>query len=258
MNCNKKLYFFSLLFLFIYVFSTIVFAENLTADEIIDLVKDRQVEYLNSKTHADMIIIDKNGKSEEREIIMYQKEEDDKISILMRFLSPKNVEGVTLLSSDNGDKIYLYMPAYQKPRRIAGASKKENFMGTDFSYEDLGMDYQSEDYQKSVFQETDTQYLIEVIPIGEDFNYSKFLLYIDKDIYNMQKVEFYNLEGNLNKMLEIKKIEIDDNNKITPMEIEITNTLDNHKTILNIKEIEYDMKLASDFFSIRTMQKPKL
>ena len=74
----------------------------------------------------------------------------------------------------------------------------------------------------------------------------------------MQKVEFYNLEGNLNKMLEIKKIEIDDNNKITPMEIEITNTLDNHKTILNIKEIEYDMKLASDFFSIRTMQKPKL
>ena len=131
-------------------------------------------------------------------------------------------------------------------------------MGTDFSYEDLGMDYQSEDYQKSVFQETDTQYLIEVIPIGEDFNYSKFLLYIDKDIYNMQKVEFYNLEGNLNKMLEIKKIEIDDNNKITPMEIEITNTLDNHKTILNIKEIEYDMKLASDFFSIRTMQKPKL
>ena len=125
MNCNKKLYFFSLLFLFIYVFSTIVFAENLTADEIIDLVKDRQVEYLNSKTHAEMIIIDKNGKSEEREIIMYQKEEDDKISILMRFLSPKNVEGVTLLSSDNGDKIYLYMPAYQNLEELPELLKKK-------------------------------------------------------------------------------------------------------------------------------------
>ncbi|HKK83692.1 MAG TPA: outer membrane lipoprotein-sorting protein, partial [Atribacterota bacterium] len=100
-------------------------AEQLTADEIIDKVRENQMDYENSKTRAEMILIDEDGKQETREIIMFEKEEEgDKITMLMRFLSPKSVEGVTLLSIENGDKIYLYMPAYQKPRRIAGSSKQ--------------------------------------------------------------------------------------------------------------------------------------
>lgn len=131
-------------------------------------------------------------------------------------------------------------------------------MGTDFSYEDLGMDYQSDDYLKELKSETDTQFLIEVIPADEDISYSKFMLSISKERFYLEKVEFYSLEGVLDKTLEIKEIKIDDNNKITPIKIEITNILDNHRTILNIKEIDYDLELAGDFFSIRTMQKPKL
>lgn len=258
MNNGRKLAVLLLLSILILFSIGPVCAAQLTVDEIIDKVKENQVEYKNSKTVAEMVIIDKNNKSENREIIMYQKEDDDKISILMRFLAPKNVEGVTLLSLDNGDKIHLFMPAYQKPKRISGTAKKDNFMGTDFSYEDLGMDYQSEDYQKKLIEETDAQYLIEVIPTGEDINYSKFILSIDKDIFYMKKVEFYGLDGIHNKTLEIKEVKTDENNKITPIDIEITNILDNHKTILNIKEIEYDLELAGDFFSIRTIQKPKL
>jgi len=103
-----------------------------------------------------MVLIDQDGKEEIREILMFKKDEgDDKITMLMRFLSPKSVEGVTLLSIENGDKIYLYLPAYQKPRRIAGSSKQENFMGTDFSYEDLSMDYQNDDYQRELLKETE-------------------------------------------------------------------------------------------------------
>jgi len=33
------------------------------------------------------------------------------------------------------------MPAYNKPRRIAGSSKSDEFMGTGLSYEDMSMDY---------------------------------------------------------------------------------------------------------------------
>jgi hypothetical protein len=58
-------------------------------------------------------------------------------SSLVRFLSPKSVKGVTLLIINDGEKIYLYMPAYNKPRRIAGSSKGDKFMGTDLSYEDM-------------------------------------------------------------------------------------------------------------------------
>lgn len=233
-------------------------ATQLTVDEIIDKVKENQVEYTNSKVQAEMILIDKNNKIEEREMILFVKEENNLISILIRFLSPKSVERVTLLSTDNGERIYLYMPAYQKARRIAGSSKQENFMGTDFSYEDLSIDYQSEDYQKELLEETETQFLIEVIPTEEDFSYRKFVLYINKEQFYVEKVEFYNLDEQLTKTLEIKEIKFDEMDKIIPMNIALTNIIDNHQTIINIKEIEYDLELPSDFFTIRTMQKPKL
>ncbi|MGE4413390.1 MAG: outer membrane lipoprotein-sorting protein, partial [Candidatus Caldatribacteriota bacterium] len=201
---------------------------QLTADEIIDKVKENQVEYTNSKVQAEMILIDKNNKIEEREMILFAKEENDLISILIRFLSPKSVDRVTLLSTDNGKKIYLSMPAYPKPRRIAGSSKQENFMGTDFSYEDLSIDYQSEDYQKELLEETETQFLIEVIPTEEDLSYRKFVLYINKEQFYVEKVEFYNLDEQLTKTLEIKEIKFDEMNKIIPMNIALTNIIDNH------------------------------
>ncbi len=233
-------------------------AEQLTADQIIDRVKENQVDYENSKTQAEMILIDKNGNVEEREIIMFEKEENDKISVLMRFLSPKSVEGVTLLSIENGERIYLYMPAYQKPRRIAGSSKQENFMGTDFSYEDISMDYQSEEYQKNLLEETEQRFLIEVIPDDEEISYQKFLLYINKEAFYVEKVEFYDMNEQLAKTLEIKEVKIDENNRITPIKIELNNITDSHQTKMNIKEIEYNLDLSASFFSIRTLQRPRL
>src|SRR6056297_370786 len=234
-------------------------AEQLTADEIIDKVRETQMDYENSKTRAEMILIDEDGKQETREIIMFEKEEEgDKITMLMRFLSPKSVEGVTLLSIENGDKIYLYMPAYQKPRRIAGSSKQENFMGTDFSYEDLSMDYQNDDYEKKLLEENDRQYLLEILPDDEEISYNKFILHINKEKFYVEKVEFFDLDGQHTKTLDIQEVEFDEEGKFTPMRMELNNLTDNHKTQMNIKEIEYDLDLSSSFFTIRTLQKPVL
>lgn len=234
-------------------------AEQLTADEIIDKVRENQMDYENSKTQAEMILIDEDGKQETREIIMFEKEEeDDKITMLMRFLSPKSVEGVTLLSIENGDKIYLYMPAYQKPRRIAGSSKQENFMGTDFSYEDLSMDYQNEEYEKELLKETDEQFVLEVIPDDEDTSYSKFVIYVNKKQFYVEKVEFYDLDEQLVKILAIKEVKFDDEGKFTPMEMEMNDIIEKHQTQMNIKEIEYNLDLSDSFFTIRTLQRPRL
>lgn len=259
MNDSKTIIFIIFLFVLIFSLSQSIYSfQQLSADEIMELVSKKQVEYQSKKTQAEMRLIDKNDKVEERELLMFEKEEKDKISILLRFLAPKNVAGVTLLSLDNGDKIYLYMPAYQKPRRIAGSAKQENFLGTDFSYEDLGMDYQQTDYKKELKEETKTQFIIEVIPVDKDTSYSKFVLYVHKEQFYLEKVEFYNLEGVHTKTLEIKEIKLDEQEKITPMKVELTNILENHKTIMDIKEIEYDLELPADFFSLRTIQKPKL
>jgi len=217
--------------IFILLFSTgTVFA--LTVDEIMDKMEETAPDFTTQKTISEMILIDK----------------DDKTSTLMRFLSPKSVKGVTLLNIDDGEKIYLYMPAYNKPRRIASSSKGDEFMGTGLSYEDMSMDYEDKDYEKKLLEETDGEYIVEVLPSGEDVSYEKIILHVDKENFYAKKVEFYETGGELTKTLTINKVKVDDNGKVTPMEIEFTDIAENQKTKIVMKETEYDIELSSSFF----------
>ncbi|MBU1290764.1 outer membrane lipoprotein-sorting protein [bacterium] len=249
----------------VYILTILVFlfsiniASAITVDEIMDKMEETAPDFTTQKTISEMILIDQEGNEEIREMIMFSQEgENGKSSTLVRFLSPKSVKGVTLLNIDDGEKIYLYMPAYDKPRRIASSSKGDEFMGTGLSYEDMSMDYKDKDYEKKLLEETESVYIIEVIPSGEDISYKKIILIVDKEKFYTKKVEFYNMSGNLTKTLEIDKIRIDDKGKITPMEIAFTDIEEKHKTKIVIKEIEYDVELSSSFFSIRTLSKPTL
>jgi hypothetical protein len=232
---------------------------TLTVDEIMDKVDETSPDFSTQKTTSEMILTDKDGNEETREMIMFsQKVENDQKNTLVRFLSPKSVKGVTLLNINDGEKIYLYMPAYNKPRRIAGSSKGEEFMGTGLSYEDMSMDYQDKEYDKKLLEETDDEYIVEVLPSGEDLSYEKIIVHVDKAKFYAKKVEFYKTSNELTKTLTINKIKIDDKDKVTPMEIEFTDIKEEDKTKIIIIEIEYDIELSSNFFSIRTLSKPTL
>ena len=244
--------------IFILLFSAST-VSALTVDEIMDKMEETAPDFTTQKTISEMILIDKDGKEETREMIMFsQKGEDEKTSTLMRFLSPKSVKGVTLLNIDDGEKIYLYMPAYNKARRIASSSKGDEFMGTGLSYEDMSMNFEDKDHENKLLEETDSEFIIEVIPSEEDTSYKKIILTVDKEKFYTKKVEFYDMSENLTRTLEIAKIKIDDKGKITPIEIVFTDVEENQKTKIVIKEMEYDIELSSSFFSIRTLKKPTL
>jgi outer membrane lipoprotein-sorting protein len=255
-------YFFAMITVCLLISSMMAYAETetiLTVDEIMDKMDETSPDFSTQKTTSEMILTDKDGKEEIREMVMLsQKVENDQKNTLVRFLSPKSVKGVTLLNINDGEKIYLYMPAYNKPRRIAGSSKGEEFMGTGLSYEDMSMDYKDKDYEKKLLEETDNEYIIEVLPSGEDVSYKKIILTVDKEKFYAKKVEFYKVIEDLTKTLEIVQIQIDENNKITPMELVFTDLVKNQKTKIVIKEMEYNVELSSDFFSIRTLSKPTL
>jgi len=241
--------------IFILLFSAgTVFA--ITVDEIMDKMEETAHDFTTQKTISEMVLIDKDGKEETREMIMFsQKGEDEKTSTLVRFLSPKSQKGITILNVNDGEKIRLYMPAYGKARKMAGG---DEFMGTGLSYEDMSMNYQDKDYEKKLLEETDREYIVEVLPSGEDVSYEKIILHIDKEKFYATKVEFYEAGNELTKTLTINKIKVEDTGKITPLEIAFTDMVENRVTKIIIKEIEYDIELPSGFFSIRTLSKPTL
>jgi outer membrane lipoprotein-sorting protein len=258
---RKKEFLVSILIICLLLLAGIAYvgAEVLTVDEIMDKMEETAPDFTSQKSTSQMILVDKDGKEEIRDMIMFsQKGEDEQTSTLMRFLTPKSVKGVTLLNINDGEKMYLYMPAYKKPRRIAGSAKGDEFMGTGLSYEDMSMDYKDKDYGKNLLEETDSEYVVEVVPSGEDLSYEKVILHIDKEKFYAKKVEFYEVGGELTKTLTIDKIKIEDTGEVTPLEIAFTDMVENRVTKIIIEEIEYDIELSSSFFSIRTLKKPTL
>lgn len=59
---------------------------------------------------------------------------------IIRFVSPADIRRTTFLNIEveNGtDDQYLYLPAYERVKRIANTERSRSFMGTDYTYEDI-------------------------------------------------------------------------------------------------------------------------
>ncbi|MBR1912289.1 MAG: outer membrane lipoprotein-sorting protein, partial [Treponema sp.] len=121
-------------------------AEELTGYEIAKRADAVETGDTSSYT-ATMTLVDKKGSKRVREVMMRSKDYGDTTKSVIVFTTPKDVAGVSYLmfeyddapdgTSKDSDN-WLYMPAMKKTRRISGSSKGDDFMGTDFTYEDMG------------------------------------------------------------------------------------------------------------------------
>src|SRR3954468_24714324 len=61
--------------------------------------------------------------------------------LLIRFTYPNDIRGTGFLVWEHPrgeDERFLYLPSLGRVRRIAGSEAQESFVGSDFSYEDIG------------------------------------------------------------------------------------------------------------------------
>lgn len=230
----------------------------ITAEEIIEKVDDTMRSGKDSVGVSKMILVEKDGTKRERKVKLYFKNIPDADDYtLTRFLEPADVKGVSFLSLTE-DQMYLYMPAFRKIRRIASHVKHENFMGTDFSYDDMGGTEYQEDYDSTLLEETDTEYILEAKPKPDaDVGYSKVKVWVNKENFVPQKIEFYHKKkGTLLKILQNSQIE-----KIqgywTPRKMVMENVEDKHQTIIEVTEIKYDTGLSDNVFTQRNLKRPE-
>jgi hypothetical protein len=84
--------------------------------------------------------------------------------------------------------------------------------------------------------------------------YSKVIMYIRKESYVMVKAVYYDRQGLLLKTLVcsgIKKYQ----GFWTALKIEVENTQDRHRTILEISSIEYNTGMRDSLFRVSTLEK---
>jgi len=262
MNTLKKITGIAILIAVFMMSNSNAFAQTFTGKQIMQMVKDRP-DGDNRKSTMQMELVNKRGKKRIRSFVSYSMDiGKDKKSILF-FLSPADVKNTGFLTweYDNPtkeDDRWLYLPAMKKTRRISGASaKKDYFMGSDFTYDDMGGRNIDEDTHKLMKEEKlDNYNCWKIISIPKDPKdmYSKKISWIRKDCFVAHKVEFYDKMGNLLKTLSISNIKKIDG-FWTAQKMHIVNHQINHQTILLISETKYNIKIDETLFTVSNLEK---
>ena len=208
-----------------------------------------------------MTLINKSGQTRVRKIKQFSKDLGSVEKSIMFFLSPADVKNTSFMNwsydSDKSDDQWIYLPALKKVKRISSDSKSDYFMGSDFTYDDLGDRKLDADTHQLLREETidgKECYVVESISKDEDYMYSKTITWINKDNFVGVKKEFYDEDGELLKTLTIKGVK-----KIsgfwTITQSEMKNVQKNHKTTIQLSEIKINTGVPASKFSERMMMR---
>ncbi len=223
----------------------------------------------DSLAEATFKLVHKSGETRIRKTFGATKLESNGIDTMRmtRFVSPPDIRNtVTVLKehSDRDDDIWVYLPALKKVRRLAAANKRDSFFGTDLSYGDV-IGHKVEDWDHRLVSETsengNLKYLIESTPkspeISEQSGYSRRVLIISANSFLADRIDFYDVEGQLLKtafFLEPKEIDARGHHW-QAMRVEVQNHQTGHKTEILMDHFSANQGVAENYFTTRYMEK---
>lgn len=248
------------------VFASAAFAQ--TGKEIAIKVKNRP-DGDTRQSEMVMKLINKRGSVRERKLISYSIDvgqgKKDRKSIMF-FQYPGDVKGTGFLTWDydnpaKDDDKWLYLPAMKKIRRISGSSAKQDyFMGSDFTYDDMGRRSVDEDDHTLLGEEMlDGHKCWKLESKSKDKRdlYSKKIAWIRQDCLIPVKVEYYDKMDKLHRCLEMTDI-----TKVqgfwVARKMHMTNVQKEHQTILEIKNPKFDVELEESKFSTGSLEQGRL
>ncbi len=170
--------------------------------------KDRDLGWVDSTADMLMVLRNQQGQESIREIKMRNLEiKDDGDKSLTIFNKPRDVKGTAFLSFSHpvdADDQWLYLPSLKRVKRISSRNKSGPFMGSEFAFEDLSS-FEVEKYTyKYLGDETVhglDSFKVEQFPVDENSGYTRRIVWIDKEEYRVQKIDFYDRKNSLLKTL---------------------------------------------------------
>lgn len=239
-------------------------AQEPTGLEIMSRVDERD-DGDDQKSRAIFQLINKRGQKRMRKTVRLWKDYDGKggfdAKTITFFESPSDVKGTGFLnwsyeSEEKDDDQWLYLPALRKVRRIAASNKGKSFMGTDFTYDDMGERKVEEDthtfLRKEVLRDTNC-YVVKSVPKKKGYIYSKKITWVDKVNWIPLKVDYYDRKGRFLKTLATQWQKVED--VWSWKRSEMKNHLTGHKTIIDIHDVKINTGMSDAIFAKRILKK---
>jgi hypothetical protein len=242
---------------------------SVTGDWVARQVQDRDTGK-DSRATIHLTLYDRHGRARERTLTMFSKrgagsgqQAGDKV--LTRFTYPDDIKGTSFLvweHPEGEDERFLYLPSLGRVRRIAGGEAQESFVGTDFSYEDIG-GREFDDYTYTLLDENASwrspdgkvspAYRLESRRKDSNAKYPRVVSLITKDSFVVVAAEIFNRRNEQEKTYSVTRLDRVQN-IWTSLQAEMSNLLDRTRTTLGIAKIEYNVGLKDAEFSRRALE----
>jgi outer membrane lipoprotein-sorting protein len=243
----KKIIYISCLVI-IALFAVIPDVASQDASEILTKMDNIIIAPKDKEGRVSIILIDKNGKEKVREAQLLQKGPDKK---LYRYTKPESQAGIATLTLP-GNIMWLYLPAFGKPKRISMLTKDSSFNNTDFSYEDMATTPYADRFTPELLESSADIYLLQLMPKSGKSNYSKIIARINKENGYAETMEFYDLKGKKIKeaVYSYEKI----GRYWNADEVIMKDLEKNHSTKILITDVKFDQDLSDDIFLVEKMK----
>jgi Outer membrane lipoprotein-sorting protein len=244
-------------------------AQRLTADQVAHRVQDRDTGR-DSRGALRMKLFDRRGRVRERALSLLTLRGRDGAGdrLLIRFTYPNDIRGTGFLVWEHPrgeDERFLYLPSLGRVRRIAGSEAQESFVGSDFTYEDIG-GREFDDYTYA-FAGADGENASWTAPDGKahpayrlestrktaSIEFPRVVSLVLKDSFLVVQADIYNRRGEKQKVYTVQKVDAVQG-IWTVLLSSMTNDLDRTRTELAVEKIEYNVGLKEDAFTRRALE----
>lgn len=166
----------------------------------------------SSEVNAVMTLTNAAGRTSTRELYfktLERENEDVGDKSLTVFETPRDVQGTALLSHAKileADDQWLYLPALKRVKRISSANKSGPFVGSEFAFEDFTSTELNKYEYSFVGEDTIDGMSVDVVertPLYENSGYVRQVSFIDQDVFQVRKIDFYDRKNSLLKTLTL-------------------------------------------------------
>lgn len=224
----------------------------------------RDTGWKDQKSDMNMILRNRQGQETQREIRNKQLEvEGDGDKSMSIFDSPADVKGTAFLSYTHAtkpDDQWLFLPALKRVKRISSNNKSGPFMGSEFAYEDITSQEVEKYTYKWIKDETyegREAFVLERYPAYKHSGYTKQVAWVDKEMYQPLKVDFYDRKGDLLKTLTYHGYKQYLNKFWRPDRMEMVNHITKKSTTLTWENYAFDNGFTDRDFDKNSLKRAR-
>ncbi len=218
----------------------------------------------DSTVRLEMVLRNRTGKEARRSLTIRTLEVADEslgdLSMVV-FEDPPDIEGTGLLSHARilePDDQWLYLPALKRVKRISSANKSGSFVGSELAFEDFTALELGKFHYRHLAEEPCGDLVCDVIervPRYEHSGYSRQQAWIDRTVFQVRRVEFFDRRGELLKTLALDDYRPYADRYWRPHKLSMVNHVNGKTTDLLYSEYQFGQGLTEADFSRAALQR---